>query len=240
MHVRCLRFMITVAASALLSQSAAASPILYSQPPDAGACGDVCSTSDVDAAGNGFQVYDDFTLGADFGIDAVSWRGFYWDALTPANNPMAPDTTSWDIQFYADAAGTPGALLHTTSLAAAAVTTTFVFNDTIFRDTVPVYDFHAALPVAFAATGGTKYWVSVLAHSPTLNPLFSWTGGSGGDGFSVQDWLSPPNTRTVVTDDRAFALEGSVAAIPEPGSLTLIGLGLSALAARRRLLRQTR
>jgi hypothetical protein len=72
----------------------------------------------------------------------------------------------------------------------------------------------------------------VIVATQDLNPFFSWIQGSGGDGISNQVIF---NNGVVVNDfscetNRAFAL----AAGPEPPTLSLLAVGLGALAARRR------
>ena len=232
MHVSPRKYLPVVAACVLfMARVAAASSIVYVQPPT-GNTGPAWTT-DVDPGGAGWQVWDDFTLTDGANISAVIWRGFYWDFLTPGNNPVAADTTSWDISFWSDAGGIPGALLQTTSLSAADVAASFVGFGTFGSDPVSVYDFVADLPSLFGASGGTTYWLSVLSHSPTQDPLFAWMPGFGPNAYSVQVNY-PSGAGFFRAGDRAFAL------VPEPGSLALVSFGLATLLARRRVARSTR
>src|ERR1700687_2774131 len=89
------------------SATSASGAILYSQPGSAAACASTCWTSSVGTNGGGFQTYDNFTLSQTSTITGVQWQGFYYDFVTPGNNPVSPPTTSWQFSFSANNAGLP-------------------------------------------------------------------------------------------------------------------------------------
>jgi hypothetical protein len=197
-------------------------------------------TSDLDPANLGWHTWDNFTLPQPTSISGVNWQGFYLDFInnpeseTPDNNPVAPDTESWEIGFWSNVAANPGASIQAQTIPMAGVTTTFVAFTPFQGHTVPVYDFHADL-TPFLADTGTTYWLSVLSKSATFNPVWSWMQGTGGDGNTIQDQL-PAGTRLVRPGDRTFSLEGQV--VPEPATRRLIlfglAIGLSSTRAGRR------
>jgi hypothetical protein len=199
-----------------------------------------------DVSGSGFRTFDNFTLGAGASVEKVSWAGFWIDFGNPqpAAAP-APDVSSWDIAFYDDNAGAPGAQLlletfapadvNATSLGAGTFTTVPTYN-------VSFYDYSVELASPLALAAGMQYWVSILSHADTSAPSFVLRGATGGDDASYQQTLGAfmgVASAGPVARDRAVTLEGTLA-VPEPQSLVLAATSLLLLvilcpAARRRL-----
>jgi VPDSG-CTERM motif len=66
-------------------------------------------------------------------------------------------------------------------------------------------------------------------------PQWGWSGGTGGDGVSYQDF---EGTRSASASDMAFTLNGGPAGVPDAGStLSLLGFASLGLVALRRKLR---
>jgi hypothetical protein len=185
---------------------------IYVQPPDNS--GNLyASQNDTNSGGLGnfATVYDNFTLGSTSSINMVKWTGGYF-------NPGPPGAiTAFDVDFWADSGGAPGASLASTVVAGNA-NETFLGSDT--------YSYSLNLGTPFTALAGTQYWLSV---EPDMGfpPQWGWatSTGSPGDGTAYQDFIgtgSQPGT------DFAFSLSGTTAT-PEPGSMLLMATFLMAL-----------
>jgi hypothetical protein len=212
-----------------LASAPASAAILYEQPT--GGAG--TWTSQTGPNGQGFQTFDSFSLGAGATITDVRWRG---GVLTFGAAPATPiNLIAFNIQFWSDAAGAPGALISSTTAAFGDVTRSFRGVETATGAQIPLEVFEFTTDITpFAAVAGTTYWLSILADSPTFDPFFVWRPGLGPDGESVQDTLGVggvPIGRTTRGGDRAFALADGPIDIPLPASApllltALLGLGL--------------
>lgn len=179
-----------------------------------------------------FQTFDNFAFATDAFITAVEWQGSYFNTLVNNStfNPPA-NATGFTLEFYADTAGAPGAMLSSQFFLLAAANETFVAQQA-FSATLGlgIYDYSATLGTPFFASGGSTYWLSVYAQSPAASATeaqWGWNGGTGGNGTSMQAIV--PNPPVVVNFDRAMTLTGNV--VPEPSTLLILGGVLAALAA---------
>ncbi len=182
-------------------------------------------TDEESAAGTGFQSFDNFSIAAGGSINQVSWVGVYTQQTIFLNE--APNTTSWDIDFYGDSAGVPGALLQSTSLSAANVTQQVLGTGSFGGATFTIYEMTADIP-AFDAVAGTEYWFSPFSHNPDESAKFIWAQGTGGDGAGYQHRMTTGSISAnfVLPTDLAFSLSS----VPEPSTLLLVGAGIAAAA----------
>ena len=188
--------------------------ILFSQAWD-GTGGSKASQNDTTGGnGNYATTYDNFTIGGGGSVTDVLWTGGYFGSAGPHN------IAKFTIDFYNDNAGKPGSLI-----------TSYAFsnngNETSLGGANNSYS--GTLPTAFVAAAGPAYWMSIV---PDLGypPQWGWETSLAGDGTGYQDFFG---TLSRVPNDFAFTLLGASAAVPEPSSLALGGLGLGVAAAYR-------
>lgn len=197
-------------------------------------------TSDYGTAdGFGFRTFDNFTSASNAAIERVSWRGLWFGDLQPAPAP-SPLVDTWQIAIHASSGGTPGAVVWSQDVAAAGVGSAFAGTAVLSVGglyNVNLYDYTFDLSSAFGILGGQEYWISVTAIAANFNPMFAILGATGGDDASWQQTLGAGMSVTSgssVARDRAFTIEGTLLAVPEPGTLALVGIAVGALATRRR------
>ena len=171
-----------------------------------------------------FELADDFVLqpGAST-ITDVHWWGLYADGNTP---PVADDFT---IRIFADAGGAPNtAFLYEIPVSDANRSATGA--DLAGFD---IYQYSADFS-AIALNAGTTYWISIFNDSTNdLDDYWYWmdSNGSGNNMARESDGGSWSEQGT----ESAFTLTNdNLSPVPEPATVTLLGLGLFAIAMRTR------
>ncbi|MCC6698677.1 MAG: PEP-CTERM sorting domain-containing protein [Candidatus Hydrogenedentes bacterium] len=170
------------------------------------------------------ELADDFVLLPDAStVTDVHWWGLYFDGNTP---PAIDDFT---IRIFSDASGAPDTgFLHEIVVTDAHRTDTGL--DLAGSD---IYQYSADFS-PLALTAGTTYWISIFNDSTTDDDdywywMFSDTTGNAY--FRESDG----GTWEMEDGEMAFTLTNdNLSAVPEPGTVTLLGLGLMAMVMRAR------
>jgi len=197
--------------------------VLYSQPFNSGNPQGFSSQNDTNLGGFGnfATAYDNFRLTTSSLVNNVQWTGVYF------NPAAAAPINGFTLQFLANNAGTPGAVLYTANISGNA-------NETSLGNFggFPYFTYSANLSTPFTALAGQTYWVSVVPNIG-FPPQWGWAAGTGGDGAAYQTFFG---TGAPIGSDLAFQLNGS--AVPEPISLVVFGgllVGGAGIALRRRM-----
>ncbi len=184
----------------LIAAVANADTVIYEQLPGAGSTHAYISSTLNNSGGTpGFQAADDFQLSSSQLITGINWWG---ESNSGGDNFL--------FTFYANSAGLPGAVLHTTGGSLA----TSVANPGSPFDPVVFYESEFANP--FSAAAGTTYWVSVFNAAADASWL--WLSADLNGNGSVQGQVPTPSWFSNVSN-LSFQLT-----VPEPGSLTVLPL----------------
>jgi hypothetical protein len=196
--------------------------IVYSQPSNNfGFFYSQNDTSGVPTPANA-TTFDNFTLGASSTIRNVGWVGGFLASVVNTNS-----ITSFTVTFYNDSSGAPGSVLTTNTISGNAGQT-FVGTD-FFSDNV--FSYNANLPTPVTVSAGKQYWLSVVANLSAGGTFqWGWENSSTGDGTGYQSFGG--GTPGAITSDSAFTLSDTT--VPEPSTLTLLGLGSALMVGRRR------
>ena len=180
-------------------------PDLFASPSTVGWC------SDCGYAGEGWRVYDSFSLSADAVISSVTFSIYDGPQFFPTN---------FNISFFNGATNALGS--------------NFASYDYVPGDYVSVVDsgqyvslLTVALPGVFL-TGGQQYSISFYGDFLAVN------GFAGGSGQLLQTYYGTPNFRG---DSAGFRLDADgIAAVPEPNTwaMMLVGFGGIGFSMRRR------
>ncbi len=186
------------------------------------------------APGDTAAVYDNFTLGSNTSITGINWRGVYYDGPPQPQNgansagsygygPAAPGTISgFTIKIYSDIIDSSGGSLnglhrpnieagpiYTAPISGNAGETDLGYTDSehVYYGPNEIYSYGTTLATPFAATGGTKYWLSIVAESP-FAPEWGWnTAGVVGSGLAYrQDQGDSTLKKNISGADFTFSL----------------------------------
>jgi len=150
-------------------------------------------------------------------VQGIAWRGGYFDPATPGA------TAAFVIHFFDDVAGTPS--------------DTPFYSADVLADVAAVpgvvveFAYTAVLSQALRLPGGVTLWISIAENDDATNATFMWRKSSeSGTSFSrvdaASDWQPFPGSA-------AFTLDGIPAAVPEPNTTALLGMGILGLAGVR-------
>lgn len=196
MHIRTLMAIVGVSTAAAYAQ------VVFTNPWDAGAH-DGGSFSD-----HSQVLAGEFDLTGPANVEAASWRGTMFSP-DPLNTG---DTWQFDVLFYNDNSGKPGAPFASRSVIAA------VTDTGVDLGGERVYGFDATFaPVALA--GNTTYFFTAL--NTGTQTTFRWNWGTD---TNYSDWKDQSGGTGAWTSMGPVPLSFQLS-VPAPGSLALLGLG---------------
>lgn len=186
--------------------------VAYTQAPNSAGGHDKSAWYPPDGLDGDQYVWDSFVLPADKSITEIDWRGCYTNYLSGAGESPVYD---FDVAIYASIAGgiQPDVINPPLVHYLVGGNANETLSDTLGN--IPTYTYSYALPNPFQATGGTKYWVQIVARQG-LTPFYYWppdwslSYGTGGDSSHFREIiggsLAGGNAFQTVANDVAFTL----------------------------------
>ena len=153
-----------------------------------------------------YRVYDNFS-GITSDIATIDWWGITSD-YNGSWNSCTENPKSFEISFYQDAAGAPGALVYSFTVSVTGQST----GQTLAN--YPINKYSADLPVA--VTGLTNGWVSIYGN-PSGSCSFLWEESDTGDDIAYQNG-------SMIGTDLSFCLYEQQPSIPLSNWALAIGL----------------
>lgn len=208
--------------------TAATAAVIFSNGPLA-TNGFISDTSFANGnGGTGQFSADDFILapGANT-ITDIHWNGLY----AFSNTPLATD--NFTIQIYANVAGAPAITPLLTIPIGNAATRTDTLVNTSFGADIFAYSVDVA-PIVLAPN--TVFWLSIFNNTAAdTNDNWFWSmQDAAGNSQTRLDQVSAWTLAGGVGNRQNFELTGTVAVVPEPGTLVLLAIGVGGLLGWRR------
>jgi hypothetical protein len=183
---------------------ASPSALLYSQPANPTGGLFLSSLRDPNGSANDQWIWDAFILSATGDIAEVRWSGGY----DPSRFGSGGAVANFAVSIYASVPGVNQPDVAHPPLVRYEVGGNAGETPGSVLGGVQMYDYAFALPEAFHAQGGAKYWVQIEAYQPGAVPDWGLTKGTGGDGSHFRKVAGETQYQTV-SGDTTFALFGT-------------------------------
>ena len=218
----------------VLALTAQADPIIYLQPPDE-TDGLVSgrTRSDFDMYGPGRfsnQVLDDFVLewageGALYELTDIHWWGTY------VGQELGESGDDFTVRIFEDGE-TPQLIEEFTPTWDLVNRADSGYDIPFGQRTRDVWSYWFDLAEPLYLDPESTYYISVINNTPSDSTDWAWVYGMDGNGQSWMRVTDESPWEDWSRHDMAFALTGSV--VPEPATLTLLGLGVAGLLIKNR------